>query len=91
MLNYTLSVKAANSVNYYTVKCQFFAFNLEKLHRAEKIYTGTACGACDKYQVCKKYAKYAKYANSPSLEVSSLFLMGSILQSYRELNANDER
>ena len=22
------------------------------LHLAEKIYTGTACGACDKYEVC---------------------------------------
>ena len=22
------------------------------LHRTEKIYTGTACGACDKYEVC---------------------------------------
>ena len=36
VLNYTLSVKAANSVNYYTVKCQFFAFNLEKITPGRK-------------------------------------------------------
>ena len=24
----------------------------KNLHRTEKIYTGTACGACDKYEVC---------------------------------------
>ena len=26
-------------------------FNQENLHLTEKIYTGTACGACDKYEV----------------------------------------
>ena len=48
---------------HYTVKGQFFAFNLEKkLHQAEKIYTGTACGACDKYEVCGKLRNQSKIA-----------------------------
>ena len=25
------------------------------LHLREKIYIGTACGACDKYEVCRRY------------------------------------
>ena len=25
------------------------------LHLTEKIYTGTACGACDKYEVCGQW------------------------------------
>ena len=25
---------------------------LKNLHQAEKIYTGAACGACNKYQLC---------------------------------------
>ena len=47
---------------YYTkgVNCQIFTqkgINFlrsfwKNLHRTEKIYTGTACGACDKYEVC---------------------------------------
>ena len=56
MQNYKLSVKLHLAL--HTV-CQIiqlngkvFAFHLKKLHRAEKIYTGAACGACDKYQVC---------------------------------------
>ena len=46
---------------YYTkgVNCQIFTqkgINFlrsfwKNLHRTEKIYTGTACGACDKYEV----------------------------------------
>ena len=38
----------------------------KNLHRAEKIYTGAACGACDKYQVWYKY-KY-KYSRAPWLK-----------------------
>ena len=30
----------------------------KNLHRAEKIYTGAACGACDKYQVCMVMTHY---------------------------------
>ena len=54
---------------YYTkgVNCQFFAqkgINFlrsgKNLHRTEKIYTGTACGACDKYEVCVNYQDFIK-------------------------------
>ena len=31
---------------------KFFAFNLEMLDQTEFFYTGTACGACDKYEIC---------------------------------------
>ena len=30
----------------------------KKLHRAENIYTGTACGACDKYRVCHDQGRW---------------------------------
>ena len=30
----------------------------KKLHRAEKIYTDTACGVCDKYEVLEVYGPY---------------------------------
>ena len=42
--------------NYYTEKCQFFAFILEKFTPDRKIYTGTARGARDKYEVCPEGA-----------------------------------
>lgn len=38
--------------NYYTVKCQFFGFNLKKITPGKFFYTSTAGGACDKYEVC---------------------------------------
>ena len=40
--------------NYYTLYSKRPIFRVQsgkKLHQAEKIYTGTACGACDKYEV----------------------------------------
>ena len=33
---------------------KFFSSIWKNLHRAEKIYTGTACGACDKYEAWKE-------------------------------------
>ena len=45
--------RGSQIIIHYTVKGQFFAFNLEKNYtRKKKIYTCTACGACDKYEVC---------------------------------------
>ena len=41
--------------NYYTLYSKRPIFRVQsgkKLHRAEKIYTDTACGVCDKYEVC---------------------------------------
>ena len=29
-----------------------FTFNLEKMTPGDFFYTGTACGACEKYEVC---------------------------------------
>ena len=59
MQNYKLSVKlhlALHTVcQIIQLNGKIFAFHLEKLHRAEKIYTGAACGACDKYQVWAQY------------------------------------
>ena len=60
MYKYTLSVKGKNKkyikfVKLHTV-CKRPIFRVQsgkRLHWAEKIYTGTACGACDKYEVCK--------------------------------------
>ena len=54
MQNYKLSVKLHLAL--HTV-CQIIQFKIlrsiwKNLHQAEKIYTGAACGACDKYQVC---------------------------------------
>ena len=44
--------RGSQIIIHYTVKGQFFAFNLEKkLHQAENIYTDTVCGVCDKYEV----------------------------------------
>ena len=38
---------------------QFFAFNLENFTPDRFFYTGTACGACDKYEVCAAWYTWA--------------------------------
>ena len=40
--------------NYFTVKCQFFEFNLEKITPDRKNLHRHVCGVCDKYQVWEK-------------------------------------
>ena len=45
MWYYTEGVKSLHSV-------KFSRSIWKKLHWAENIYTGTACGACDKYRLC---------------------------------------
>ena len=47
------------------------------LHLAEKIYTGTACGACDKYEVC--YIQLLEYAILTTyVEPIALFSVASV-------------
>ena len=49
--DYTLFDITQRVSNLYTVSSSIW----KKLHQAEKIYTGTACGACDKYEVCNSF------------------------------------
>ena len=41
--------------NYYSVKYQFLRLFWNKITPGKFFYTGTACGACDKYQAQIKY------------------------------------
>ena len=61
--------------NYYTLYSKRPIFRVQsgkKLHQAEKIYTGTACGACDKYEVCSHAYEKEK--------IEKYFVFESILQ-----------